>query len=229
MSRVAIFYVGGGMARSMETFVNSSHCKHRPSMSFVEATRVLRIRVPAQTAVAFTPTYPDTSLPWSDDMSHNGYSARMFLHQLLTGFRPRWKPSDTERLLSAWMPPKLRGKVGNGISFVGAFNDPGCSSAECLRTPKMVRGVIRRALARGRSLRVLLHTGRDMIPVIVTFGKPEPTDSASWTATSEKPLPAYLKDGLMDFLRQHALGCAETPLSLQSQNGSDDELSPSVR
>lgn len=157
------------------------------------------------------PTSPDTSLPWSEDYALGGWSAKMFLHQLLQISTPRLTPSDTERRLSAWTPQRLRGKVGNGISFVDVFNDPGCSSAACLRTPRMVRGLIRRALARGRSLRVLLHTGRDMIPVIVTFGNRTSTGCAFWTITSAGCLPDSLQAGLMDFLQQHAPECMVTP------------------
>lgn len=67
----------------------------------------------------------------------------------------------------------------------------------------MVQALIRRALARGRSFRLLLRTAHDTIPVIVTFGKKD-EDYASWTATSAKPLPDSLLAGLLDYLKQHA-------------------------
>lgn len=72
----------------------------------------------------------------------------------------------------------------------------------------MVQGVIRRALARGRSFRLLLRTERDTIPVIVTFGKNGGCES--WTVTSAKPLPDSLRDGLLDYLKRHAPECAGT-------------------
>jgi hypothetical protein len=73
----------------------------------------------------------------------------------------------------------------------------------------MVQGLIRRALARGRSLRLLLRTEHDTIPVIVTFGSLK-KDCEFWTLKSEKVLPDSLRDGLLDFLKQHAPACMAT-------------------
>lgn len=184
-------------------------CRKRTSSA--GATRVPDTAEHDRTELREHPTWPDTSLPWSQDYALGGWSARMFLHQLSRISTPRLMLSDTERRLSAWTPQRLRGKVGNGISFVDVFNDPGCSSAKCLRTPRMVRGLIRRALARGRSLRVLLHTGRDMIPVIVTFGNKTSTSYESWIITSAESLPVFLRDGLLAFLKRHAPECTATP------------------
>lgn len=167
------------------------------------------------------PISPDTSLPWSDDYAHDGWSARMFLHQLLSTSMQHWQPLDTERLLSEWTPRRLRANLARETSLSDAIKPPGQTLPTSFRTPKMVRGLIRRALARGRSLRLLLRTEHDTIPVIVTFTKAD--DYGSWTATSAKALPASLRDGLLDFLRQHAPECVVTPLSRKSQSGLDEE------
>ena len=170
---------------------------------------------------ASIPTCPDTSLPWSDDYDLGGWSARMFLHQLFRISTPHWKPSDTERLLSDSTPPRLRGKVGSGISLSDVLEPPDTTHSEaCFRDTDMVRVLIRRALARGRSLRLLLVTERGTTPVIVTFGrKGAPCDC--WSAMSEPDLPDSLKTGLLDYLQQHRPDCTETPSSPKSPNGSE--------
>ena len=155
------------------------------------------------------PTYPATSCPWSGDCDHNGFSARMFLHQLSITSLPRWQVSDTERLLSEWTPLELRGNPGCVTSLSDAIKPPGQTSPASFRSARMAGGLVRRALARGRSLRVLLRTEHDTIPVIVTFGNNGGCES--WTLKSEKPLPDFLADGLMDVLKQSAPGCVETP------------------
>ncbi|MEW8178600.1 MAG: hypothetical protein AB2754_16080 [Candidatus Thiodiazotropha endolucinida] len=45
--------------------------------------------------------------------------------------------------------------------------------------------------------------------MIVTFGKTE-GDYESWTVKSEKPLPDFLRDGLLGYLKRHAPLSAET-------------------
>ena len=180
----------------------------------VQTSFAVGIPVPAipehdPSGAASTPTCPDISLPWSADSALAGWSARMYLHQLLSTSTQRWQPSDTEQLLSGWTPQKLRGNPGSATSLSDAIKTPGSACDNSFRTAKMVRGLVRRALARGRSLRVLLRTAHDTIPVIVTFTNTH--DSASWTAKSARPLLASLVDGLLDTLRQHAPECAETP------------------
>jgi len=162
------------------------------------------------TEKARAPICPDTSLPWSDDFALNGWSARMFLHQLLSISQPVWKHSDTERLLSESTVPHLRANLGSEISLSDVIRSPAGNSQEpSFRTAKMVQGLIRRALARGRSLRLLLRTERDTTPVIVTFGT-NAMDYASWSLKSASALPDSLKDGLLDFLWRHAPKCAVT-------------------
>lgn len=175
---------------------------------FAEATHAQSTQGPEVTDPAKVPICPDTSLPWSEDSNLGGWSARMFLHQLLTTSMPHWTHLDTEQLLSEWTPQRLQGSHDKEISLSDVIKKPGMAYEDSFRTSKMVQGLIRRALARGKSLRVLLRTEQDTIPVIVTFLNPD--DYESWTVTSERRLPDYLKDGLMDFLKQHAPRCAGT-------------------
>jgi len=176
---------------------------------FVEVIPAPHIPGQAQYGEQDIPISPDISLPWLDDCVHNGWSARMFLHQLLTISMPDWQPLDTEQLLSGWTPQRLRANLARETSLSDAIKSPGKTLPASFRTARMVQGLIRRALARGRSLRLLLRTEHDTIPVIVTFTKAN--DCASWTAMSAKPLLASLRDGLLDFLRRHAPECVETP------------------
>lgn len=170
---------------------------------FSEETRARAIPAPAATEIVKAPTSPDISLPWLEDFSLNGWSARMFLHQLLTTSQPAWSISDTEQLLFESTPLKLRANLGSGISLSAVVGPIANTFDPCFRTAQMVQGLIRRALARGRSLRLLLLIEQDTIPVIVTFGSRN-SDYASWRLKSEKDLPDFLADGLLDFLKQHA-------------------------
>jgi hypothetical protein len=202
--------VNGRKSRSGPIFAPSTpQTLSRLTVSRVE-TRARSTAERVRMVIAGTPTYPDTSLPWSDDCDLGGWSAKMFLHQLLAISRSPWTPSDTTRLLSASKARVLRANLGSGISL-SAIVKTECSPV-CFRTSRMVQGLIRRALARGRSLRLLLRTERDTIPVIVTFGI-RAKDCESWTLQSAKPLRDSLRDGLLDYLRQHAPGCTETPPS----------------
>lgn len=189
------------------------------------AIRARRIHAREAMARASMPTSPDTSLPWSQDFRLGGWSARMFLHQLCSISRQPWTHLDTEFALSELTPLRLRLKAGKGISLSEVIRSPEKRSREnSVRSASMVRGLMRRALARGRSLRVLLRTERDTIPVIVTFSNPE--NSASWKVKSAKPLPDSLRDGLLDFLRRHAPACSEIASSRPSPTKSSK---PSAR
>jgi len=157
-----------------------------------------------------TPICPDTSLPWSDDFAHDGWSARMFLHQQLHISRPHWTPSDTERWLSASTLLHLRVKPGFEISLSDVITPVGVCSGKHFRSAKMIRGLVRRAWRWRRRLRVLLRTERGIIPTTITFGSPNAA-CVSLTLKSAKPLPDSLQDGLLAFLRQHAPECSATP------------------
>lgn len=177
---------------------------------FAVATPAPSIAAPEVTGPQSTPTSPATSSPWSGDCALNGWSARTFLHQLCVTSAPHWTSSDTEALLSDASHLHLRASFASGTTLSDAIKTPGRAQRSCFRTAEMVRGLIRRALARGKSLRLLLRTEQDTIPVIVIFGNQE-MGLESWTLRSGKPLPDSLGDGLLDFLKQHAPGCAAMP------------------
>ena len=172
--------------------------------------------------VADTPTCPDTTLPWSQDFALGGWSARMFLHQVLASSQPLWTPLDTERLLCKWTPPILQANPERESSLLACVALPGQALIGSFRSGKMVRGLLRRAVRRGRTLRVLLRTHADTIPVTITFGS-QPLDCESWTVTSGKPLLDSLADGLLVFLREHAPSSTETAAYRTKPSGSADE------
>lgn len=152
-----------------------------------------------QMVKADIPTSPDTSLPWSENAGQDGWSAKMFLHQMISTSWHHWKSWDTERLLSGLTPLRLQAKGGSGISLSDQLKKPGRALPKAYSLPKTIVGLFRRASARCRSFRVLLRTERDTIPVIVTFGM---GSFESLMVRSEHPLPAYLLAGWLDFLRR---------------------------
>lgn len=106
-----------------------------------------------------TPISPDGSLPWSLDAAHGGWSARMFLHQMLSTSRAGWQPSDTELLLSLSTLAISPLRVAGGSSLSDALLSTAPDSRELYLTPAMVAGLARRASSRKRPLqRVLLRT-----------------------------------------------------------------------
>ena len=189
-----------------------SRSKSGASTSSVAATPAPRTEMPQEGNGRLIPTCPDISLPWSGDYDHDGWSARMFLHQLCATSIGHWQPSDTEQLLSGWTLLHLRHNAESGISLSDIVTPIGVASQKHFRSANMLRGLIRRALAWRRSVRVLLQTEAGIIPTRITFlSKGEA--SACLTITSEKPLPDSLKDGLMGYLQPLLPGCAATPSS----------------
>ena len=196
--------------------------------SFAAAIPVPTTPAPDPTARRIIPTSPDTSSPWPEDSALNGWSARMFLRQLLVTSEPVWSTSDTDALLSGSNPHHLRASFASGIMLSDVILPPGSASGSCFRSARMAQGLIRRALARGLSLRLLLRTERDTIPVIVIFGSRR-QDYASWTIRSGKPLPDSLKDGLLGYLRQCAPICTGTLPCQESRGGLGSTWSGSIR
>ena len=173
-----------------------------------EGTRALSGPGPDPMGQVGTPTCPDGSLPWSEAAGHGGWSAKMFLHQMMSNSRLFWNVSDTEQYLSELTLRHLQGRVGRGILLSEVLKAPGQASPKSYSLPKTVVGLFRRALARNKSFRVLLRTEHDTTVVIVTFGT---GDYESWTLKSERPLPAFLLAGFLDYLKGVLPGCAETP------------------
>lgn len=138
------------------------HSPRRPQRQqilFVEVIPVLRDLSPGGINRRDTPISPDTSLPWSGDFAHHGWSAKMYLHQMLSTSRPAWKPSDTESLLSRLTLEISPVRVGGGKSLSEVLEKTPPASNEYYLTAQMVAGLIRHALKRRRPLqRVLLRT-----------------------------------------------------------------------
>lgn len=183
-----------------ELLIHQSFCQLN---SWLLEIPVPNIPEPEATEPQNIPTCPVTVSAWSDDAALNGWSARMFLHQLLTTSRPHWNVLDSERLLSAWTPFHIRDRAVNEISLSAVIKPAGKASEKSFMTSRTVEGIIRRAWARGRSFRLLLRIEQDTIPMIVTFGTRQNKSSEYWTVKSGKPLPDSLKAGLLDHLKRH--------------------------
>jgi hypothetical protein len=147
---------------------------------------------------AIPQTYQDISSEWLESAGHGGYSAKMFLHQMMLTLRPHWSCSDTDRLLSGQTPLRLQVNNESEILLSHQIKKPGKAHSGSYVNFKAIQVIIRRAVRRGRSFRVLLRTDNDTIPVIVTFTT---EDCESWTLKSDSDLPACLKDGLMGVLK----------------------------
>jgi hypothetical protein len=176
-----------------------------PATLFAEVTRALSTPSPAPISNPCTPTLPDTSLPWLEDFALNGWSARMFLHQLQTTLELHWEPSDTDMLLSASIAPRLLAKVERESSLSENIKRPGQAFASSFPSQKTVAAAVRRALERERSFRLLLNEDSGPVPVIVTsLNQP---GSERWTLRSEKPLPDSRAAGLRDLMTRLAQEC----------------------
>ena len=150
---------------------------------------------------SYIPTCPDISLPWSEDVGHNGWSAKTFLHQMICLLRPHWKCLDTERLLSGQMPLRLRVSNASEISLLHPrLKKIGKANSVSYLSEVAIQGIILRNLRRDKQLRVLLHTEHGTTPVIVTYSK-----EIGYVCLTEKNVSGLadsLKDGLLDFLNQ---------------------------
>ncbi len=234
----------GQASSDMETSASSPKKHQKQWTWFVEVTPVLRDLTPKETDRQSIPISPDTSLPWSDDYNHGGWSARMFLHQMLLTSRPDWKPSDTELLLSNSTLEISRVRVDGGISLSEVLEKEPPDSSEHYLTPKMVLGLARRTLKRQRPLqRVLLRTPQGWRRRTVIVGSPAQTQCSKASRPPDKKQEtiftragdyvfSLLKSvrvsrdspeaGLLAFLA-HAVGqCLETQSRSRSPNSSED-------
>lgn len=153
------------------------------------------------------PTCPDTSLPWQQDYAHGGFSARMFLHQMMCGLLPHWKCSDTEQLLSVQTPFRLQLKNGGGISLSDQLLPIGSDHSKNIISSKALAGMMIRLVKRHRPVFVLLRTDNDTIPATITFTNLENLDSL--TVSSVSGLQDSLTTGLMECLQQELRKCVE--------------------
>ena len=174
--------------------------------------RALSGQKPGASMELIIPTCPDTSLPWSASVGPNGFSAKMFLHQTLQTLRPRWTCSDTEALLSRQMPIRIQAKTEPEKLLSDVLKKPSSANSSSYISDKAARGLIRRNIIRRRAILVLLRTDADTMRVMVTFGT-EGRDYGLQIKTKEKRLPAFLLDGLTDYLRQRLHELQETPSS----------------
>lgn len=99
-----------------------------------------------------TPICPDGSLPWSGDCGPGGWSAKMFLHQMLSILDSRWKPSDTERLLSVSTAETLQVRVDGGSSLSAALLPSAPDSPELYLKLRSLSALIKRAARQKRPL-----------------------------------------------------------------------------
>ena len=131
----------------MAMLPNSQNTSCRQLTLFAEAIPVPDIVARVQQQPVVAPICPDTSLPWSEDCGPGGWSAKTFLHQLLSTSTRHWQPSDTEQLLSDWIPHRRHANPEREISLSDVLERPGQSSERCFPTPKAVRGLAASRLA----------------------------------------------------------------------------------
>lgn len=165
---------------------------------------------------AVTPIFRDTSLPWSQDYAHGGFSARMFLHRMYTTSRPGWTPSDTDALLSNWTVRTLRPKVGSGNSVSDALMR--VDSGHYLPYASIV-GMVRHVVKRERRFRVLLPTRIDPVKTLTAMK----TDEGYDFSIAGRPRRSWdsLEVGLVAFLEHAVASCSAMPLFPERPNGSD--------
>lgn len=183
----------------------------KPSQFWLGEIPALSAPVPALTESPSIPTSPGSFSAWSDDYAHNGWSARTFLHQMLSISLSRWKHSDTESLLShstlAISPLRVAG--GSSLSDALLANAP--TSSELYLTPQMVSGLARRASSRKRPLqRVLLRTQQGWRRRTVTCTSQGEGYAFSIHA-KQKPSKDSPEAGLLAFLEAAVDECSETP------------------
>lgn len=169
-------------------------------------------------------TCPDGSLPWSDNAGPDGWSARMFLHQLSITSQPLWRPSDTESLLSGWKAERLRASPARESSLSDVIKPHATAFANSFKTLKLVRSAIRRHLSAGRCLHVFVRTRAGSDLVRCSFGKKATGEFGSLTVRSESGSLDFRPDGLVAFLGSLAQSLPATPSSRQCPTGSQSEL-----
>ncbi len=144
------------------------------------------------------PICPDTSLPWLDDFAHNGWSAKMFLHQTMCSLSRRWRLSDTERVQFDLIPLRLQANTEPVISVSDQLCQIGFDHSGNFISSKAVKGLLLRSMRRHRFVSVLLRTDTDMIPATITYTKKD--DCEFLTVQSASGLQDSQTDGLKNFL-----------------------------
>ncbi len=176
-----------------------------------EETLALFARVPAGIDQASIPISPDTSLPWSQDFTHGGWSARMFLHQMLSGSLSGWMPSDTESLPSLSILATLQVRVGDGNSCSDVLLSYTPDLPELYLTPQMVLGLCRRAIKRKRPLQhVLLRTACGWRRKTLIASSRGGAFEFSFPR-KQRPSRGSLEAGLLDLLNVAVAQCSAMP------------------
>lgn len=156
------------------------------------------------------PTCPDITSPWLHNAGPDGYSAKMFLHQMMSNLHPHWNCLDTERLLSPQMPHRLPDKTEGAISLSDVLKKPGFADSKSYISEKASLGILKREKKRRRGILVLLRTASDTMRVTVSFGK-DGEPCVLRTAKSVSDFPDSLSVGLMDYLKHVWRNSQETP------------------
>jgi len=170
------------------------------------AIPALFVRGPGLAVSRDIPTYRDTSLPWSDDFALHGWSAKMFLHQMLSNSSPHWKCSDTDSLLSNSTVAILRVRVAKDISVSDVLLTSCPSSSELFLTRRMILDLAKRAVKNRRRLqRVLLRTRTGWRRSVVIVSSRGGGFGFS-LAKSEKPCKDSPEAGLLAYL-EDAVAC----------------------
>lgn len=178
------------------------------STLFAEEIPALHVPWPGGIGQVSIPTCPDTSLPWSGDFAHRGWSARMFVHQTLSTSLPGWSCSDTESLLSHSTLVISQVRVAGGSSVSDALMSYTPDSSDLYLTPQMVTGLLRRAWKRKRPLqRVLLRTPTGWLRKTLTVTNRDGAYECS-IRQNANPCRDSPEAGLLDYLARAAESCS---------------------
>ena len=179
-------------------------------MLFAGEIHALHVPWPEGIDRANIPTCPDTSLPWSGDFALGGWSARMFVHQMLSTLLPGWRCSDTESLLSRSTLVISQVRVAGGSSVSDALLPCVPDSSDLYLTPQMVMGLLHRAAKRKRPLqRVLLRTQTGWLRKTLTVTNRDGAYECS-IRPNANPCRGSPEAGLLDYLARAVASCSVT-------------------
>lgn len=176
---------GNTTSNQSDLFAEVTHALYEVERKEIEKRRV--------------PTCPDISLPWSEAAGQNGWSAKMFLHQMMCFLKPHWKFLDTERLLSGQIPRYIQDKTNSAILLSAVLKKPGQADLSSYISERAVKGLLKRAKIRRTPILVLLRNDVDTMRVMVTFGTAGELCVSQIVRKGQHSLVS-LVDGLKDYL-----------------------------